>query len=410
MAATPPNVVVILMESVRGFEMQGASRALPVTPDLNALESESLLFPTFYANGMTTVDGEFSLLCSALPVVNEAPVYVRKPDLDIRCLPEILRENGYETHWISAYKSTYANKRRFLLHHGVDHVHDEDALDPGAARHPQVGWGMGDVDMFAQAVDMMDGFRRPFFVEVMTLSNHHPFDHDYDLDFPASFDSVRGNLHYHNYLKGMYYTDHAIGGFLAAARERPWFANTIFVILGDHAVRAFPDGPGGESLGPVLETEIYFRGRLQIYAPALLTPARIDVVGSQIDVAPTLLDLLGIRTPNSFLGVSLLADVPPERRFALMNIGHLFNIRSGHDYCYSVGYTCFRKVFPRCPTGVEPSSAGHTCFELDGDLLAGARDPGSLRTLDPLERARTLDRAQRVMDLNARLIEEDRFR
>jgi hypothetical protein len=100
--------------------------------------------------------------------------------------------------------------------------------------------------------------------------------------------------------------------------------------------------------------------------------------------------------------------VAPERRFALMNIGHVFNIRSGNQYCYSVGYSCFESVFPRCPAGVVPSSAGHTCFDLEGDLLE-ARE-ATPRGLDALERARTLDRATRIMELNRRLIDQGRFR
>ena len=406
--ARRPNVILILMESMRGYEMQGAFRELPVTPVLNGLEQDGVVFPNFYANGMTTVGAEFSILCSALPVVNEAPVYVRNFDLDVRCLPEILKAQGYETHWISAYRASYANKRKFLKRHGVDRIHDDESLDKVRTRHPDVGWGMGDVDMFEQAVSKIDGFGEPFFAEVMTLSNHHPFDHDYDLAFPASLDRVEGNDHYRAYLKGMYYTDHAIGGFLASARGRPWFDRTLFVILGDHAVRAYPDRSDGGALGPVLETEIYFRGSLLLYAPSWLEPARLEVLGSQIDVAPTILDLLNIRSENSFLGVSLLAAVAPDRRFALMNIGHVFNIRSGNQYCYSVGYSCFESVFPRCPRGVVPSSAGHTCFGLEGDLLeAGEATP---RGLDALERARTLDRATRIMELNRRLIDQGRFR
>ena len=268
---------------------------------------------------------------------------------------------------------------------------------------------MGDVDMFEQALEKMDAFQQPFFAEIMTLSNHHPFDHDYDIDFPESLASVPGDEHYRSYLRGMYYTDHAVGGFIEAARNRPWFENTIFVVLGDHAVRAFPEGPGGDRLGTVVETEIYFRGRLLLFGPAWLEPARAEVVGSQIDVAPTLLDLLGIRTPNAFLGVSLLADLEASRRYALMNIGHVFNIRSGDQYCYSVGYSCFDGVFPHCEEGVRPTSVGHTCFALDGDLLDAGASKGR-RILEPPERARTLDRANRIMDLNRRLIDEDRFR
>jgi phosphoglycerol transferase MdoB-like AlkP superfamily enzyme len=411
----PRNVVLILMESMRALEMQGGFRELPVTPALNRLETQSVVFPNFYANGMTTVDAEFSILCSALPVVNEAPVYIRNHQLDIRCLPEILRERGYSTHWISAYKSSYANKRAFLKKHGVSDVHDERSMQRSRARHPKVGWGMGDVDMFEQALEKIGRFREPFFVEIMTLSNHHPFDHDYDMEFPESLANVPGNSHYRSYLRGMHYTDHAVGEFIEAARSQPWFPRTLFVILGDHAVRAYPTSAEGRSLGPVLETEIYFRGRLLLYAPDWLEPAIHEALGSQIDVAPTLLDLLDVPADNSFMGVSLLADLPADRRFALTNIGHVFNMRVGNHYCYSVGYSCFGRVFPRCAKGVAPTSEGHTCFETSGDLLRhpdlpGGGEPIPATALDPLQQFRVLDRAERIMRLNRLLIEQDRFR
>jgi len=404
----PLNVVVILMESMRGFEMQGDFRELPVTPALNALEEQSLVFPTFYYNGMTTVDAEFAILCSALPLVDSVPIYIQNHELRIRCLPEILRERGYSTHWVSAYRASYANKRRFLERHGVSQIHDQKTMDPRRIRHPRVGWGMGDVDMFEQAIEKIDGFQEPFFAEIMTLSNHHPFSHDYDLAFPEAMDEVRGNQHYRDHLKGMYYTDHAVGRFLEDARTRPWFGRTLFVILGDHAVRAYPPPKRGVTLGPVLESEIYFRGHLILYAPGHLAPGTRDVLGSQIDVAPTILDILGVRTDNSFLGVSLLSELAPDRRFALMTIGHVWNMRIGNHYCYSVGYSCFEKVFPRCGEGVKPTFEGHTCFELPGDLLATAGGRPQ-RSLDALERFRVLDRAERIIDINRLLIEQDRF-
>jgi len=275
---------------------------------------------------------------------------------------------------------------------------------------------MGDIDMFEQALEKIGRFREPFFVEIMTLSNHHPFDHDYDIEFPEALAAVPGDSHYRNYLRGMHYTDRAVGEFLEAARAEPWFSRTLFVILGDHAVRAYPTSQRGGSLGPVLETEIYFRDRLLLYGPGWLEPATHDVLGSQIDVAPTVLDLLDIRSDNSFLGVSLLADVPEDRRFALMNIGHVFNMRVGDHYCYSVGYSCFEGVFPRCAKGVEPTSLGHTCFETPEDLLAHPDLPGQsgaatkIETLGALDRLSVLDRAERIMQLNRSLIDESRFR
>jgi arylsulfatase A-like enzyme len=405
----PINVIVLLMESVRAFEMVGDSRRLPVTPFLNALEAQALVFPNFYYNGMRTIDAEFSLLCSALPLLNQAPIYTSHPRLDIRCLPEILTEHGYGTHWISGYRASYGNKAGFLMRHGVQRIHDDASLDPTRNRYPDVGWGMGDRDMFEQALEKLDRFQEPFFAEIMTLSNHHPFDHDYGIEFPASFDHVPGNQHYRNYLKGIHYTDRAIGEFLENARDKSWFRRTLFVILGDHSVRAYPTRADGSPFGPVRETEIYFRGRLILYGPEILEPGEIDRLGSQIDVAPTLLEILGIRSDNSFLGVSLLAPVPNDRRFALTNIGHLWNMRVGNRYCYSVGYSCFENVFPRCPKGVEPTFSGHTCFESGDDLLE-LTDESGVRNLQAVEREQVLERARKILEVNRTMVVDSLFR
>ncbi|MEE2672807.1 MAG: LTA synthase family protein [Myxococcota bacterium] len=404
------NVVLILMESVRALEMQGEFEQVGVTPTLNALEEKSLVFPNFYYNGMRTVDGEYAILCSALPMVEKRPIYMANPNLGIRCLPQILREHGYQTHWLSAYRSSYANKAGFLSNHGVSYIHDDESMDRGRATRPDIGWGMSDLDMFEQVAEKMNGFREPFFAEIMTLSNHHPFDHDYGVEAPAGIADVDSTQHYRDYLRGVHFTDHAIGKFFEIVRSAPWFDNTLFVILGDHSIRSYPSAPDGSPYGPVLQTEIYFRGGLILHGPGWLPAERRDVLGSQIDLAPTILDLLDIRGDNSFLGVSLLADLPPERRFALMSIGHVWNMRVGDHYCYAVGYSCFESVFPRCAKDVRPSFEGHSCFEASGDLLAGSDATASAVELSPLERLRVLERAGAILEVNRVLTEEDRFR
>jgi hypothetical protein len=91
-----------------------------------------------------------------------------------------------------------------------------------------------------------------------------------------------------------------------------------------------------------------------------------------------------------------------------MTIGHVWHMRVGSHYCYAVDYSCFENIFPRCPRGVKPTFEGHTCFAVSGDLLARSGEH-SQRSLDALERFRVLDRAERIIEVNRRLIEQDRF-
>jgi len=143
------------------------------------------------------------------------------------------------------------------------------------------------------------------------------------------------------------------------------------VITGDHGIWKFPEN---EEMIPIRKQEHYFRVPLLIYAPGIVKPGLFEDVGSQVDIAPTILDILGIRSENAFVGRSLFLSGGPER-FALMVHDRQWNIRRGAGYCYDVGRECFREHYPRCPKGYVPDKADtHSCFDFSGDLLLDASE------------------------------------
>jgi membrane-anchored protein YejM (alkaline phosphatase superfamily) len=183
--------------------------------------------------------------------------------------------------------------------------------------------------MFDRAIDIIGSQREPFFAEVLTLSNHFPFD-SYPTDAQAP--TAVGGETYVAYTRGIFYTDHALGSFMARARQQPWFDDTIFVITADHGLFLFPDQP---SLSQVQRQDAAFRTPLLIYAPGRVKPGRRSVVGSQADVAPTILELLGIRPPNTFVGRSLLDDaIAADARFAILVQQSNWFLRLGNQYFY----------------------------------------------------------------------------
>ena len=332
-----PNIVLVVLESVRALEC-GAYGAEPsFTPNFDALAREGLLFRNFYANGSQTVRGEMSLLCSFYDHYGGSPLYVRCPALRMRSVPEILRDHGYRTMWISSYTASFHNKENFLRCHGIDEIHDDRGLPPGL---PTINWGAPDEELFKYATRILDrqasegcgSSGRPFFAQIMTLTNHWPFAGPYPTNDQTP--AVCRDKLYTDFTRGIYYTDYAVGRFIESVRDKPWFENTIFVFTSDHGVWLYPDELG---LNAIQKQEAYFRMPMLFYAPGMIETGVIEAVTSQVDFAPTILDLLGIRSRQSFVGRSAFDPADDSTRSALMLHWHTWNVRVGDRYLYKLG-------------------------------------------------------------------------
>ncbi len=408
-ATTPRNVVLILMESVRAYETGLAYEGpIQVTPNLKQLAQSAIEAPNFYAVGHQTVRGEGAVLCSMLSDVGGAPTYVRHPEVRTPCLPEILQDQGYSTYWISGFRSTYFNKKEFLTRHGVAHIDDMSQVPRRMLKTPIVGWGPSDVDIFSHAIDVLRHERKPFFAEIMTLSNHHPFSHNYGIAQPDAARDVHQDPMYRDYLRGIHYTDYAIGKFFEMAAHEPWFDNTLFIITGDHGAHAYPRGVDRQST-PARMNEMFFRVPFLMLLPER-KHQRLDAVTSQVDIAPTVLDLLGVRASNAFMGVSMLAQLAPEQRVAFFATTNEWSVRQGDDYCYPIGTDCVVGGVPRCAPGQHANASGHACFSARGDLLDPATEfPGRTQTVPDSVSRNMLDRGDRLARASRFLVSDNRL-
>lgn len=135
----------------------------------------------------------------------------------------------------------------------------------------------------------------------MTTSNHRPFTYpEGKIDIPSQTGREGA----------VKYTDYAIGQFIARAKKKPWFDNTVFVIVADHCA-----GSAGKTELPIKEYEI----PLIIYNPKLIAPRRIDTLSSQIDYPPTLLGLLNWTYKSRFYGKDILQMKVEEERALIAN-------------------------------------------------------------------------------------------
>ena len=186
-------------------------------------------------------------------------------------------------------------------------VVDQSSVDE-ADMHFKNAWGMADEDLYRLAIREADAdyaVGKPFLLQLMTTSNHRPYTYpDGRIDIPSG-EGREGAVKY---------TDATIGEFLHNARSKPWFANTLFVIVADHTA-----GSAGSQDLPVANYHI----PLFIYAPNLIEPREMNLVASQIDIAPTLLGLLNLDYVSTFFGRNLLRDDVQPGRALIGNYQHL---------------------------------------------------------------------------------------
>jgi len=391
------NVIVVIMESMRAHEfgLYGAKQSL--TPNLDALGAESLVVDPFYANSHATIQGEAAVNCSAYEFASSTSIFRNFSSNHFTCLPAIFGARGYSTYWFNAYKKEFGNAYGFLRKHGTRKFFDIQSFH--GMRTRRIGWGASDDDLFRLALRKLDDAPKPFYAEVLTLSNHYPFTQKYptDPDFPGG---AKYDTDYNNYVRGIFYADSAVGKFVEQLKQKSWWENTLLVINGDHGIRRFPDDP---ALTLPEKEEMNYRLPLIIRSGAddVVPKTRLHIVGSQVDIAPTVLDLLGLRVPNAFVGRSLLRVKPDEVRPIFMIQDAQWNIRRGDEYCYELAEKPgVNEQFKLRSSGVAANSP-RFCFRTAGDLFFD-------RTIEPLPAA-TATGAPELYEFGLDLVFYNRF-
>jgi phosphoglycerol transferase MdoB-like AlkP superfamily enzyme len=290
------NLVVIGVESLSAWYLERFRRPGDdevLTPRLDDLARRSLCFTQMYSTGVRTVRGLEAISLSLPPTPGRSIIKRDRGNTGLRTLGTVLRDAGYDTRFVYGGYALFDNMRGFFSANGYRVVDRTDIDDANVAGENV--WGIADESLFDQTLRECDDAAatgRPFHAFVMTTSNHRPYTYPEGRVAIPSGSGRRGAVQY---------TDYAIGRFLDMAAGRPWFDDTIFVVVADHC-----DSSRGYTRLPVDRFHI----PMLVYAPRLLEPREIDGVCSQIDVAPTLLGLLGLNYESTFFGVDLVQERP----------------------------------------------------------------------------------------------------
>lgn len=284
----PYNLVIFLQESL-GAEYVGSLGGLPLTPEFDKLTKEGLLFTNLYCTGTRSVRGIEAVVTGFLPSPSESVVKLSNSQTGFYTLAEALKTKNYDTSFIYGGMANFDNMASFFNGNGFENIIDEPDFDKSKAAFHGT-WGYSDEDLAVKANEYFKSKGdKPFFSLMFSTSNHEPFE------FPDGriklYDKQKQTVH-----NAMKYADFAIGKFFELAKKETYFKNTIFIVIADHNTRTY-----GQNLVPINKFHI----PALIIGPGVQKGKTYDKLSSQIDIPPTLLNLIGLEIESPMPGRDL---------------------------------------------------------------------------------------------------------
>jgi phosphoglycerol transferase MdoB-like AlkP superfamily enzyme len=317
--AMKPNIVVVICESFSAYKSSMWGNPLNTTPFFKSMCDQGIFFDHCFTPSYGTARGVWAVL-TGIPDVGQAnSTTSRNPGaVDQHSIINDFR--GYVKNYFIGGSASWANIRG-LLDNNIYGLH---LFEQENYKAPKVDvWGISDKNLFLEANQVLKKNAEPFFAVIQTADNHRPYT--IPAEDQAEFhkkvvpaDSLREfGFDTNDEMNAFRYTDFCFQKFIEAAKQEKYFANTIFVFVGDHGIAGnsgnmFPRAWTDERLGNM-------HVPLLFYSPSLLGPKRIHEFVSQLDLLPTAAGLAKISYRNTTLGRDLLDSAyNPAKAFAFM--------------------------------------------------------------------------------------------
>ncbi|HWV31311.1 MAG TPA: sulfatase-like hydrolase/transferase [Dyadobacter sp.] len=266
------NVLVIIWESFTAKAVGSLGGLQNITPQFDQIAKEGLLFTNIYASGNRSDKGMVAILSGYPAQPTTSIIKIPKKTASLPSLPTIFKTNGWQTSFYYGGETEFANMKSYFLQQGFDRIVDINDFD---SKDMNSKWGAHDHVVFKRLMHDLDQEKQPFFSTMFTLSSHEPFE------VPTKT-VIQGNDPEHLFLNALHYTDESLGAFLREAQTRPWWKNTLVVIIADHG-------------HPLPETRKdkpseFHIPMLWLGGALAAEPSRVDTLASQTDLAATILD------------------------------------------------------------------------------------------------------------------------
>lgn len=299
------NVVILILEGFAAEFSGYLNQTKGYMPFVDSLMQQGLTYTDSYANGRSSIDAQVSIL-SSIPKFVESFTKSHAAMNTVSSIGGELRKAGYHTSYFHGADNGSLGIDGYVKHSGTEHYYGRNEY--GNDQDYDGVWGIWDEEFLQYAAEKMTSFKQPFFSTVFTVTSHGPYQipSKYKNHFP------KGTLPIH---KCIGYTDHAVRRFFETASRKEWFKHTLFIITGDHTTI---------SDQKKYQTENgYFRVPIIFYHPSDTTFRGIHKgIAQHIDIMPTILDYIGVKSPYISFGCNLL-ETPGEETFAVdYNNGH----------------------------------------------------------------------------------------
>jgi len=318
-AGERPNIILVMVESYSAaFVERRTPEGRPFTPFFDALIPRGVYVDRFYGNSVQTCRGQEATLLSVIPSMR-GKLFTDYPALRFEAFPQILAEAGYRTVFVQAAEHlSFDDTGRFMARAGVQESHSAYEFLSRDDREQLWGWGPEDGPFYRRTLEYLDRVHadrpgQPVFALLATIANHvwlAPLAQHRRALYPDP------KLPEQSYANLLHLGDGQLQELIEGIRSRSWMRNTVVIITADHSHPMNEHGIIHTENGFYEES---FRIPFLVLWDGRLTPRRLPGPFSQLDIAPTVLDLAGIHSvKNHFLGRSVFAPPVPHRPIFLV--------------------------------------------------------------------------------------------
>jgi len=310
------NIILVILESF-GHEYIGHLGGTPTTPNLDALTRESLYFTNLYAVGTRTSWGISSITTSLYPIPSREYVTASRSQKNFYTVAKTLKNEGYETTFLYSGDADFDNMRGFLLSNGYDTVLGKENFSSNKHKYT---WGYCDEDLYEKAFELIKQPRdKPYFLNLLTMSSHEPFD------YPKGKTPLYKKAPAIGFENAVKYSDYAIGKFIKKLKDNNMLEDTVVAFVADHCSKAYAK----------MDVPIHkYKITAMIVSDDFKGGKKYDKIASQIDFAPTLLDVAGVSASIPTMGNSVLKH---QRDSAL-----LLARKKNFAYLYPEAYVVYK--------------------------------------------------------------------
>lgn len=306
----PKNLIIFLQESLGCQFVEAFGGEKGITPNINKLSKEGILFKNLFSNGTRSIRGIAGSVSGIFSIPGKGVVKRNKSQNNFFTISSLLKPYGYHTMFLYGGESRFDNMRGWFSGNGFDKIIDESSF-----KHPNfVGtWGVSDEDLVNRAnkeFKKLHEKKQKFAAVMFSTSNHTPFD------FPDNKIKLINGVPKKSVKNAVKFADFAIGKLIKNAKKEHYYKDTIFVIVADHNVRVY-----GDDMIPVN----------MFHIPAIIlgggiTPKVYNKLSTQPDVLATALDLIGIDLKYPILGKSIFDN--DKQEISLMQFNTFYGLRA----------------------------------------------------------------------------------